>query len=107
MTEALTISLAQLNPTVGDLEGNVSLVREARQAAAAAGADLVVAPELVVSGYPPEDLVLKPAFQDRIEALVEALAGVRAYPVRVKCAVLSWHTLKAALEQSQDAVTTE
>ena len=75
MTEALTISLAQLNPTVGDLEGNVSLVREARQAAAAAGADLVVAPELVVSGYPPEDLVLKPAFQDRIEALIEALAG--------------------------------
>lgn len=38
---------------------------------------------------------------------LEALAGVRAYPVRVKCAVLSWHTLKAALEQSQDAVTTE
>ncbi len=77
-TETLTISLAQLNPTVGDLEGNIELVREARQAAAAAGADLVVAPELVVSGYPPEDLVLKPAFQDRIEALVGGLAGETA-----------------------------
>ncbi|MDP7427137.1 MAG: NAD+ synthase [Alphaproteobacteria bacterium] len=75
MTEALTIALAQLNPTVGDLEGNVELVRAARQAAAAEGADLVVAPELVVSGYPPEDLVLKPAFQDRIEALVGDLAA--------------------------------
>lgn len=38
---------------------------------------------------------------------LEALAGVREFPVRIKCAVLSWHTLKAALEQSQEAVTTE
>ena len=38
---------------------------------------------------------------------LEALAGVREFPVRIKCAVLSWHTLKAALDQSQEAVTTE
>ena len=84
MTEALTIALAQLNPTVGDLEGNVELVRAARQAAAAEGADLVVAPELVVSGYPPEDLVLKPAFQDRIEALVGDLAAEPWCPLYLK-----------------------
>jgi len=65
----LTIAFAQTNPTVGDLAGNAGLVRRARDNAAALGADLVVFPELVLVGYPPEDLVLRPA-------LVEAAAGV-------------------------------
>ena len=73
MTQSLAIALAQVNPTVGDIDGNVERLRAAR--AAAGGADLVVAGELVVSGYPPEDLVLKSAFQDAVEAGVEALAG--------------------------------
>jgi NAD+ synthase len=74
MTESLNIALAQINPTVGDVEGNVDLIRKARARAAADGCDLVVTGELVVSGYPPEDLVLKPAFQDHVEAVVTALA---------------------------------
>ena len=58
---ALSIAFAQVNPTVGDLPGNAALVRRARENAAALGADLVVFPELVLVGYPPEDLVLRPA----------------------------------------------
>ncbi|MDP6388921.1 MAG: NAD+ synthase [Alphaproteobacteria bacterium] len=75
MTDRLTITLAQLNPVVGDIDGNVERIRAARGEAAAAGADLVVFSELVVSGYPPEDLVLKPFFQDKVEAAVKELAA--------------------------------
>jgi NAD+ synthase len=60
--QTLRIALAQLNPTVGDVAGNLALAREARRDAAREGADLVVFTELFLSGYPPEDLVLKPAF---------------------------------------------
>src|SRR5512144_1413958 len=72
--EKLSIAVAQLNSTVGDIAGNVGKVREARAAAAAQGADIVVFPELFIAGYPPEDLVLKPAFQAACRAAVEALA---------------------------------
>jgi len=75
MTDSLKIFLAQRNPTVGDITGNIALIRESRATAAVAGADLVVYPELIVCGYPPEDLVLKPFFQDRVEAAVRDLAG--------------------------------
>jgi NAD+ synthase len=63
----LSIALAQLNPTVGDVAGNLARVRRARDRAAELGTDLIVFPELVLVGYPPEDLVLRPA-------LVEAAA---------------------------------
>jgi NAD+ synthase len=56
------IALAQLNPTVGDVAGNLALARQARRDAAKSGAHIVVFTELFLSGYPPEDLVLKPAF---------------------------------------------
>ncbi len=75
MTDQLTIALAQINPTVGALDDNAVLIRAARAEAAAAGADLVVYPELSVCGYPPEDLVLKPFFLDKVEATVRALAA--------------------------------
>ena len=75
MTDSIAIALAQINPVVGDIDGNVELVRAARREAAAGGADLVVYGELVASGYPPEDLVLKPAFQERIEEQLTALAA--------------------------------
>ncbi|QJE72802.1 NAD+ synthase [Aerophototrophica crusticola] len=78
MTDSLTIALAQVNPTVGALPANGELIRRARAEAAARGADLVVFPELSVCGYPPEDLVLKPFFMDRVEALVQALAAETA-----------------------------
>ncbi len=74
MTDILSISLAQLNPTVGDIDQNMTLVRGARASALAAGADLLITTEMVVSGYPPEDLVLKPAFMDAIEAAIGAFA---------------------------------
>src|SRR6201986_1553565 len=68
------ITLAQLNPTVGGVEGNEAKVRAAGSCAAADGADLVAFPELFICGYPPEDLVLKPAFQAACRTAVEALA---------------------------------
>jgi len=74
MTDSLKIFLAQRNPTVGDIRGNIAMIRESRAAAAEAGADLAIFTELIVCGYPPEDLVLKPFFQDRVEAAVYELA---------------------------------
>ena len=68
------IALAQLNPLVGDLAGNAAKARAAHAKAKAQGADLVVLPELFLNGYPPEDLVLKPAFQDATHAALEQLA---------------------------------
>ncbi len=78
MSAELTIALAQTNPTVGDVAGNLERIRDFRARAAAAGADLVVFSELVVVGYPPEDLVLKTALQDAARAAVEALAAETA-----------------------------
>ena len=67
MAGTLKIGLAQIDPTVGDVAGNLELIQAAHAKAAAAGCDLVVFSELVVSGYPPEDLVLKPIFLDAVE----------------------------------------
>ena len=74
MTDNLSIALAQINPIVGDVDGNIELIKHARKEANILGADLIVGGELTVSGYPPEDLVLKPAFLDCIEEKVTALA---------------------------------
>jgi NAD+ synthase len=74
----LTIALAQLNPTVGDIDGNLAKIRKARDEAAAGGADLVVVSELAVVGYPPEDLVLRPAVVDRCRSAVEQLIAESA-----------------------------
>src|SRR5579875_721572 len=70
----LAIAVAQLNPTVGDVAGSAAKALRARKDAAAQGADLVVFPELFIAGYPPEDLVLKPAFQAACRAAIETLA---------------------------------
>src|SRR5512147_673314 len=72
--DSLALALAQLDPTVGDVAGNADKVRRARTVAAAAGADAVMFPELFLAGYPPEDLVLKPAFQEACRTACEALA---------------------------------
>lgn len=74
MTETLTIALAQLNPTVGDFQGNLERLREARAEAAEHGADLLLTSELYICGYPPEDLILKPMFVDSIRIAVDAFA---------------------------------
>ena len=72
--DSLKIALAQLNPTVGDVAGNADRVRRARDDAQKLGAEIVAFPELFIAGYPPEDLVLKPAFQAACRTAVEALA---------------------------------
>ena len=74
-TTTLRLALAQVNPTVGDVDGNAALAAEWIDRARDAGADLVVLPELVISGYPPEDLLLKRHFLDACEEALEALAS--------------------------------
>lgn len=73
MTKSLKIAIAQLNFTVGDLEGNKKKILKAREKAASAGADLIIFSELCVTGYPPEDLVLKEEFQNAAKAVVNEL----------------------------------
>jgi NAD+ synthase len=72
--DRLAIAVAQLNPIVGDVTGNLERARAARAEAARDRADVVVFPEFFIAGYPPEDLVLKPAFQSACRAAVETLA---------------------------------
>jgi NAD+ synthase (glutamine-hydrolysing) len=74
----LRVALAQLNPTVGDLEGNGRKVIEWTERAREAGADLVAFPELFLTGYPPEDLLLKPSFiRDNLRQLEKVAAAAR------------------------------
>jgi NAD+ synthase len=75
MTETLRIALAQINPHAGEIEANIAAIRRARAEGARLGADLVVTPEFSVGGYPPEDLVRKPAFVAACEAAVARLAA--------------------------------
>lgn len=71
----LRVALGQLNPTVGDLDGNLRLLTAAYDEADAAGCDLVAFPELSITGYPPEDLVLKPGFVNDNRAALAAFAA--------------------------------
>jgi NAD+ synthase (glutamine-hydrolysing) len=86
------IALAQINPVVGDLSGNAKLISEAAAVAHRAGAKLLITPELALTGYPPEDLLLRPAFiaaaADTLDQLRIALA---AFP---GLAVVVGHPLK-------------
>jgi NAD+ synthase len=77
--DRLVIALAQLNPVVGDVGRNADQARRAFAEARALGADLLMLPELFLAGYPPEDLVLKPAFQAACRAAVEDLARETAH----------------------------
>jgi NAD+ synthase len=76
--DRLVISIAQLDPTLGDIAGNVAKLRQALDTARMQHADLLVTSELFVAGYPPEDLVLKPAFLDACQAAVRELAAATA-----------------------------
>ncbi len=87
----LRVALAQLNTTVGDLAGNSARMLDAARRAADAGADLVAFPELAITGYPPEDLLIRaPFIEDAARALEEfarrvrgpAAAGRRVHRVR-------------------------
>ncbi len=74
MMARLRITLAQMNPLVGDLVGNAELMRQAAKIAQSAGAQVIVFPELSLTGYPPEDLLLFPSFIEQCEALLTQLA---------------------------------
>src|SRR5713226_7602868 len=76
----LRVALAQINVTVGDLEGNKQKILAAMQQASQAGAHIVCVPELALAGYPPEDLLLKPGFVDaNLRALQELIEASRAF----------------------------
>ena len=76
----LRVGLAQINTTVGDLEGNVQKVLEYVDRARELGVDVVSFPELTVTGYPPEDLLLRPSFVrenlDALQAVVRGCGGI-------------------------------
>jgi NAD+ synthase (glutamine-hydrolysing) len=71
----LRVALAQINPTVGDLAGNAGLIAEAVKAAKEANANLIVFPEMIVTGYPVEDLALRPSFQAASIRAVQEIAA--------------------------------
>ena len=78
MTQKFRLTMAQLNATVGDLAGNAAQALEAWTAAKVAGADMVMLPEMFVTGYQVQDLVLKPAFtrdaMEQIQTLAQSCA---------------------------------
>ena len=87
----LRLALAQIDPTVGDIEGNVRLISESIERARDQGAQLVVLPELCLSGYPPEDLLLRRDFLatvgqglDAVAAGVEGIVALVGFPERVE-----------------------
>ncbi len=85
MTDQLTIALAQTNLTVGDIAGNVAKIIDFAEKSSDRGADLLLFPEMAVTGYPPEDLVYKSAFQNAAMAAVEEIAANTA---NLGCALL-------------------
>src|ERR687898_198699 len=74
-TDLLRVALAQLNPVVGDIRGNARKISDSIARARDEGAALVVLPELALTGYPPEDLLLKTSFLDAADAALQELAG--------------------------------
>src|ERR1700685_176531 len=75
MPSPFQLALSQMNATVGDIAGNEAKITEQISAAAARGADLVLFPELAVTGYPPEDLLLRPSFIRAAQSSVNAIAA--------------------------------
>ena len=75
MAQSLKIAIAQMNCVVGDLAGNVAKILDFCRRASAAGAELIVTPELALCGYPPEDLLLREGFYRDCEAALSDLAA--------------------------------
>jgi NAD+ synthase (glutamine-hydrolysing) len=104
MADELRIALAQMNAAVGDIEGNAAKVEELAARGRDAGAQLVVFPELTLTGYPPEDLLLKRGFLRRAQAALDGLA------VSGVTAVVGWpeedsgHVYNAAAVVAEDEV---
>jgi NAD+ synthase (glutamine-hydrolysing) len=84
LLQGMKIGFAQINPIVGDLRGNCELIARAYDRLAAAGAELVLTPELAITGYPPQDLVLKSRFvPQNLELLEELYSHIRDVPLLV------------------------
>ena len=83
MTETIRIALAQYDFLVGDIEGNAKKIVDIAQQAAAERADMVVFPELALTGYPPEDLLLRPALSGRVERALQTLFTVEGIDIVV------------------------
>ena len=82
----MRLALAQLNTTIGDLRGNAARIRDSYQRAAAAGATLLLTPELALTGYPPRDLVEKPIFLERAEQELKRFASeIADLPITAIC----------------------
>ena len=81
MADKFRLTLAQLNPTVGDLRGNARIARDAWQQAKDAGADMIAFPEMFITGYQLQDLVKKPAFAMDVQRVLEDLAAEGHDPV--------------------------
>jgi NAD+ synthase (glutamine-hydrolysing) len=75
MSSRVVVAVAQINCTVGDLEGNSRRIVEAARRAASAGADILLTPELALTGYPPEDLLLRRAFYGAVDGALDRLAA--------------------------------
>lgn len=95
----MKVALAQINPIVGDLEGNAELVRQAAVRAAREGADLIVCSELTISGYPPKDLLLREGFAAACDRVVARLAAT----VNPGVGVLVGHPSAAGLPERRVA----
>src|SRR3954463_3566088 len=87
----LRLGLAQIDPTVGDIDGNIRLISESIERARDGGAQLVLLPELCVSGYPPEDLLLRRDFLaavreglDSVAAGLEGIVALVGFPEQVE-----------------------
>src|SRR5881409_3097006 len=99
----MRLAIAQLNSTVGDLDGNAAKIAARLADARAAGADLVLFPELAVTGYPPEDLLLRPSFVRAAEQSLRRIAQVRGIVALVGCPLLDrdLHNVCAVLADGQ------
>ena len=73
----MRVALAQINTTVGDIPANIERASQALERAVAGGAELVVFPELTITGYPPEDLLLRPSLALRVEQALQQLQTVQ------------------------------
>ena len=82
----IKIALAQQDFPVGDMTGNLARARKSIALALAKGADLILFPEMAISGYPPEDLLLRPGFMRRChDVMDELIAGVQGIDVVIGC----------------------
>src|SRR5580692_8781406 len=97
----MRVALAQINPTIGDFPENTARIVRAAREAAGRGADVVVFPELALTGYPPRDLVEKPSFLDRSESELQRLARETA---GLNLAVVCGYVARSRAETGKQAL---